>query len=192
MVERYYDAKLKGKFIVIDKYISRLEKKICMDYESYKCREKLFFRQILLSTVTNNGLSKGKLPSYYHHLSCKFKQPNLIRIASTLRDFIGLKIYSVIKLKVMSISEQKVSDLRPFFVEISDIFRPQNRRELRWWRQEILYLSPDLNGNIRTFQFEGGKIQRIRTGCNDTQNIQSRFDIELHIIFKRYNKSSIF
>ena len=164
-----------------------------MDYESHKCGEKLFFRQILFSTVTNNGLSKAKLPPYYHHLSCKFKQPNLIRIASTLRDFISFKIYSVIRLKVMSISEQKVSDLCSFVVEISDIFRPQNRRVLRWWRQEISsYLSPDLNGNIRTFQFEGGKMQRIRVGCKDTQNIQSRLDIEFHIIFKRYNKCSIF
>lgn len=92
----------------------------------------------------------------------------------------------------MSISEQKVSDLRPFVVEISDICRPQNGRELRWWREEISYLSPDLNDNIQTSQSEGGKMQRIRAGCKDTQNIQSRLDIELHIIFKRYNKPSIF
>ena len=35
-------------------------------------------------------------------------------------------------------------------------------------------------------------MQRIRVGCKDTQNIQSRLDIEFHIIFKRYNKCSIF
>lgn len=59
---------------------------------------------------------------YYRHFSYKFIQANFVRIASTLRDLMSSKIYRAITLKVMSVSEQKVSDLHLFVVEISDIF----------------------------------------------------------------------